>query len=113
VTTGGQHHSDEGSVVLVLTTEGDHERASALARALVDRRLAACVTMHEIRSVYRWEGSVVDGGEIQVVAKATRASVPALCRAITELHSYDLPELVVLEGRASAAYRQWVADEVV
>ena len=54
--------TEAGRLALVLTTEGDTERASQLAETLIDRRIAACVTMQEIRSLYRWEGEVVEAG---------------------------------------------------
>ena len=102
----------DDSVVLVLTTERDGECAEALARAIIERRVGACVTTHEIRSMYRWEGEIVEGREIQLVVKTTGRSLPGLRKVIDEVHSYDLPEIVVLEGVATTAYAQWVGGEV-
>ncbi len=105
--------TEAGRLVLVLTTEGDTERASQLAETLIDRRIAACVTMQEIRSLYRWEGEVVEDAEVQLVIKTDVATVPSVRATIDELHSYDLPEIVVLDASASAEYARWVAGEVV
>ena len=105
--------TEAGRLALVLTTEGDTERASQLAETLIDRRIAACVTMQEIRSLYRWEGEVVEDAEVQLVIKTDVAAVSSVRATIDELHSYDLPEIVVLDASASAEYSRWVAGEVV
>jgi periplasmic divalent cation tolerance protein len=96
-------------VVLVLTTISE-ERAEPLARVLVDERLAACINIHgPMRSIYRWKGAVEHEAERQLIIKTTRDRVPALEARIKALHSYELPEFVVLpvEG-GSEGYLDWV-----
>jgi periplasmic divalent cation tolerance protein len=98
--------------VLVLTTVSDDERADALARALVDERLAACVNLHgPMTSFYRWKGAVERDVERQLVIKTTRERLPALEARLKALHSYELPEFLVLavEG-GSAEYLSWVRE---
>ena len=99
-------------IILVLTTMPDDERADALARTLVDERLAACVHVHgPMRSTYRWKGQVENEGERQVAIKTTSARLSALEARLRELHPYDVPEFVVMSARASDAYAAWVAAE--
>jgi periplasmic divalent cation tolerance protein len=99
-------------IVIVLTTVPDGELGETIARALVDERLAACVNVHAaMTSVYRWEGRVERESERQLVIKTTRDRVPLVQTRITELHSYDLPEFLVLPvSNGSAAYLGWVAE---
>ncbi|HXI29218.1 MAG TPA: divalent-cation tolerance protein CutA [Vicinamibacterales bacterium] len=98
-------------LILVLTTMPDDERAEALARTLVEERLAACVNVHgPMTSTYRWKGAVERDAERQLVIKTTRERRPALEARLHELHPYELPEFVVLSGEASAAYRAWAAE---
>lgn len=99
-------------LALVLTTESDRDRARTIAEGLIERRLAACVTLRDVRSVYRWDGRVEDGAEVELVVKTTMDGVAAAVAAITELHSYSLPEIVVLDAEASASYARWVDSEV-
>ena len=98
--------------VLVLTTVPDDERAETLARTLVDERLAACVNLHApMVSIYRWKGRVERSAERQLVIKTTRDRVPALEARLRELHSYELPEFVVVSvDEGSAAYLDWVDE---
>ena len=88
-------------------------RAPALARALVRRRLAACVNLVPgVRSVYRWKGRVEEARETLLVAKTTAARVPALLAAIAELHPYEVPEGIALPVVAGLApYLRWIAAE--
>ena len=100
-------------IVIVLTTAPDDERAEAWARALVEERLAACVNVHgPMTSFYRWKGVVERDAERQVVIKTTRERVPSLRERLRELHSYELPEFVVLAVEdGSDEYVKWVVEQ--
>jgi periplasmic divalent cation tolerance protein len=99
-------------LILILTTVPDDERADALARALVDERLAACVNVHgPMASTYRWKGAVERDAERQLVIKTTRARLADLEVRLRGLHPYELPEFVVLSANASDGYGAWVHDE--
>ncbi|MCU1271288.1 MAG: divalent-cation tolerance protein CutA [Acidobacteriaceae bacterium] len=100
--------------VLVLTTAGNEMEAQKIAHELVERRLAACVNIvPRIQSVYRWEGKVETAEEYLLVIKTTKARSVEVQGAIRELHSYALPEYVVIsmEG-GSAEYLKWIEDSV-
>ena len=100
-------------IVIVLTTVADDDRAEQLARRLVDERLAACVNLHPpMVSMYRWKGRVERDAERQMVIKTTRDRLPALEARLIQLHSYELPEfLVVSADEGSAAYVAWVREQ--
>ena len=100
--------------LLVLTTTGSQAEAEKIAHALVDRRLAACVNIvPKIQSVYRWEGKVETAEEYLLLVKTRQGRETDVCAAIRELHSYELPECVVLSIEdGSAEYLKWIADSV-
>ncbi len=99
-------------IILVLTTMPDDERAEAIARTLIEERLAACVNVHgPMHSTYRWKGQIERDAERQVVIKTTRDRLPALESRLRALHPYELPEFVALDGKASAMYGHWVKTE--
>ena len=101
-------------LVLILTTVPIGEPGETIARALVDERLAACVNVHEpMTSFYRWNGRVERDVERQLVIKTTRERVTAIQARLAQLHSYELPEFVVLPvADGAAAYLDWIRNEV-
>jgi periplasmic divalent cation tolerance protein len=97
--------------VIVLTTlPADHD-AAAFARALVDERLAACVSVHaEMESVYRWKDRIEQERERQVVIKTRAARVEAVIGRVEQLHPYEVPELLVIPVlNGSEEYLGWVS----
>jgi periplasmic divalent cation tolerance protein len=103
----------EKMAVLVLTTVPDLERAEAIAQALVDERLAACVQIGgEMTAIYRWQGSIERATERQLVIKTVREQVTAVHARVAALHPYELPEFLVFEAAGGdAAYLGWIRTE--
>lgn len=101
-------------LVVVLTTLPAAHDAAALARTLVDERLAACVNvLPEMQSTYRWEGRVHQEAERQLVIKTTRDRIGRLQHRLGSLHPYDVPEFLVLSvADASKTYGGWLRDAV-
>ncbi len=99
---------------IALITAPSLEEARRLAQTLVEEGLAACVNLlPEIISIYRWEGAVHEDREVLLVAKTTQAGVEALTARVLALHSYDVPEVIVLPIVAgSAAYLSWLSGAV-
>lgn len=97
---------------IVLTATGSQEEAQKIAHALVESRLAACVNIvPQIESVYRWQGKVESAAEWLLVIKTQASLFEQVRDAVKELHSYELPECVMLEIAAgSSEYLQWIAD---
>ena len=84
--------TDPLRLVLVLTTEADQARAQALAEALLERRLVACVSLQPLQSLYRWKGQLQRDAEVQLLFKTSADQLGRLQDAVMELHSYDTPE---------------------
>ena len=98
---------------IVLTTTATREDAGKIARALVERRLAACVNVVAIESVYRWKDAVESAEEWLLVIKTTAAAYDHVHAAIRELHTYDLPECVLLPIESgSEDYLAWIGESV-
>lgn len=99
--------------LLVITNLPDRAAAEALARALVERRAAACVNiLAPCHSVYRWQGAVETAEEYPLFAKTTRDRYSLLERVVRELHPYELPELIAVPlAGGLPAYLEWVAAE--
>ena len=99
----------------VITNCPDEETANAIALAVVEEKLAACVNiLPRVQSIYRWQGSVESAAEIPLLIKTTADNYPALEARITTLHPYDVPEIIALPiARGLPAYLNWVATETL
>jgi periplasmic divalent cation tolerance protein len=100
---------------VVLVTCGSVGEARQIARAVVEARLAACANIlpGPITSIYRWKGKVESAPERLLLIKTSRRRLAKLQAAIDRLHSYDVPEFVVLSITAgSRSYLAWIAESV-
>ena len=97
---------------IVLATAPSREVALDLARALVDGRIAACVNLLPVTSVYRWEGEVKEDDEHLMVIKTRRTHIDDIKDLFEERHPYEVPELISIEVEdGSAEYLRWLKDE--
>jgi periplasmic divalent cation tolerance protein len=97
---------------VVLVTCGSLAEAREIAKATVGNRLAACVNVISapVESVYRWKGKIQTGKEFLLLIKTTTRRVKELQSEISRLHSYDMPEFIVLRIAAgSRKYLAWLA----
>lgn len=100
-------------VAVVLVTAPTRDAGLALARAVVEERLAACVNLIAgVHSVFRWEGEVDEAEEFLLVLKTRRDRVDTLRDRVVSLHPYEVPEFVVLPVTGGLdAYLGWVRTE--
>ncbi|OUL29047.1 MULTISPECIES: divalent-cation tolerance protein CutA [unclassified Nostoc] len=98
---------------VVLTTAANVQEAKAIANALVEAKLAACVSILPIHSVYTWEGEINAEDEWQLLIKTDLAQFPTVEAKIREMHSYVVPEVIALPILAgSQPYLQWISEQM-
>ncbi len=104
--------ADDGRVLLVMSSLPDRTVALQLARTLIERRLAACVSvLAPCTSVYRWEGKVEEADEVPLLIKTTIDRYAELEQALRALHPYELPEIMAVPvQRGLPGYMDWVAE---
>ena len=98
---------------VVLVTTGSEAEAETIATALLEERLAACANiLSPVRSVYRWQGKIVDDREWLLVIKTRAERFAAVEARVRALHSYEVPEVIGLPLLAgSADYLDWIVTE--
>jgi periplasmic divalent cation tolerance protein len=101
------------SAVLVLTTMSASEDAGALARTLVEERLAACVNvLPPMQSTYRWRDQIEVEPERQLVIKTSQDRLIDLQNRLVALHPYEVPEfLVIAVTGGTEAYLTWLREQ--
>jgi periplasmic divalent cation tolerance protein len=100
---------------VVLVTCGTLEEGRKIARAIVEKHVAACVNIatHAVESFYMWEGKLENASEYLLIMKTTEERLEELKKEVLEMHSYDTPEFVVLPIVAGAEeYLKWVGESV-
>jgi periplasmic divalent cation tolerance protein len=99
---------------LVFSTVADIEEARKIARALVDKQLAACVNIvGPIHSIYRWNENLEESDEILLVIKTTAEVFPRLRDELKILHSYEVPECISVNIEDGLPeYLKWIGESV-
>lgn len=99
-------------VVSVSVPCADRDEARAIASALVEHRLAACVHLSPISSIYEWEGVVRADDEVVIVAATHRSRMDDLVAFVRAAHSYDLPAISWVPVDGTDEYLAWVSEQV-
>lgn len=97
-------------MITVYTTVPDTETADEMAHELVETRVAACVSTHEVSSTYRWEGELISEDEVALDIK-TSLPFEEVRERVLETHPYDVPAVIRRELKANEAYAEWVKEE--
>jgi periplasmic divalent cation tolerance protein len=95
------------------TTTKDMDEARKIASALVERKLAACVNMCPVTSMYRWQGKVEEEEEIALSIKSTSNRLEEIRTIIRAMHSYDLPAITFKEIKGDHDYLLWISDSTI
>jgi periplasmic divalent cation tolerance protein len=101
-------------VRLILCTFPHAEQARQIGTVLVEKQLAACVNLlPAVESIFRWQGKVESASEVLAIFKTRADVLPAFEQALTELHPYDVPEIIALDpAHVAEPYRYWLISSV-
>ena len=104
--------SQDRDILVVTTTVATLAQGQALARRVVEERVAACAQVDAVQSVYRWGEKLCDEAEVRLTMKTMATKAGAMEAFFKQHHPYDVPEFVSTTMQASAAYAEWVRKEV-
>ncbi|HPS88899.1 MAG TPA: divalent-cation tolerance protein CutA [Methanosarcina vacuolata] len=94
--------------ILVYIVAGSTENASQIARELVSRRLAACVNMFPVSSVYRWKEEIEEDNEIAMFVKTDSSRFDEIAKLVKALHTYEMPAIEFWDIGGEKEYLDWV-----
>ena len=96
---------------LIYITTKDEEEARRIGEALVGEKLAACVNFQPIKSIFHWQGEVSQEDEVAMLAKTKAELVDELVSRVKELHSYEVPCIVVLPvEKGDPDFLEWISQ---
>jgi len=100
-------------VAVIYVTTNNMQTARKISRTLVKEKLVACVNIiPKIESIYWWKDKIEKGKEVALIAKTVEKNVKKTIHRIKELHTYDVPEIIVLPIVGGLKeYLNYIVDE--
>ena len=87
------------------------DEAKSIGRVLVEERLAACVNIFPITSIYRWKDNIEEAGEFVMLVKTVTAKVKYIEKRVKQLHSYEVPCIISFKmDSGSEDYLKWIGE---
>lgn len=103
----------EAQFGVVWVTAPSREQAETIARTLIEAKLAACVSLLPVHSIYRWQGEIHADDEWQLLIKSELTKFAALEATVRSLHPYEVPEIMAVPIVAgSLPYLKWIGEQV-
>ncbi|WP_263969691.1 divalent cation tolerance protein CutA [Prochlorococcus marinus] len=92
----------------MISTELNKKSAKKIAKLLIKKKLAACVSLKDINSIYEWEGKVVEVNEVEITIKSKLELKNDLIVFLRKMLSYDLPQIVYKKFKSEKNYMNWI-----
>ena len=99
-------------MLIIFTTVDSREKAGELAKALLEERLAACISYWEVSSKYWWNSAIEEAQEYVLKIKTVEEVKERLVERLRALHPYEVPEIVIVKAEAEGEYGKWLRNEV-
>ncbi len=90
----------------------NNAEAAKIAKALLSKKLIACANVFPIGSVYRWEGKIKNDKEVVLITKTKAQNYEKIKRAVSKIHSYEIPCIMKINAVANEPYYQWLMNEL-
>ena len=101
-----------GKVLLLITTESNEKIARNIAKLLIQQKLAACVSLKDIYSIYKWEGKIEESKEVEIIIKSRPELIDDLKVFLEEMTSYDVPQIIYKKFNSEKKYINWIKKSV-
>ena len=99
-------------LLLLKTTVTNQLLAERIAKVLVEKKLAACVSIKEIKSIYQWKGNIEENKEFEITIKSLPENLNLLTLILKEKLTYEVPELVYKIFDSENSYFQWIEESI-
>ena len=99
-------------LLLLITTVQNKLLAERIAKVLVEKKLAACVSIKEIKSIYQWKGNIEENKEFELTIKSLPEKLNELTLILKEEINYEVPELIYKIFDSENFYFQWIKESI-
>ena len=95
-------------MIILYVTHPTEEHAASILKSLIQEQLVACGNIYPIRSIYPWEGKLLDEKEYVTIIKSSELKQEAIINRISELHEYEIPCILTITADANTQYLEWI-----
>ena len=99
-------------VLLLITTENNKKEAKKIAKLLLKKKLAACVSLKDINSIYEWKGKIEEVNEVEITIKSKPELRNVLIMLLKKMLSYDVPQIIYKKFNSEKKYINWVNKSI-
>ena len=99
-------------LLLLITTTPNQLSAEQISKELIESKLAACISIKEIKSIYTWQGNIEENKEIEINIKSLPENLNELTLILKDKITYEVPELIYKIFESEKAYFQWIKESV-
>ena len=99
-------------LLLLITTVSSQLMAEQIAKELIKSKLAACISIKEIKSIYKWQGNIEENKEFEITIKSLPENLNKLILILKEKITYEVPELIYKIFDSENSYFQWVKESI-
>ena len=99
-------------VLLVITTESSKKNAMRVAKLLIQNKLAACVSIKQIFSIYKWDDDIEETKEFEIIIKSKLELKDCLVDFVNKNSSYNVPQIIYKKYHAEMKYYEWLNKNI-
>ena len=92
----------------MVTTESSKTNALRMAKLLIQNKIAACVSIKEIFSIYEWDGDIAETKEFEITIKSKPEFKDYLIDFLNKISTYDVPQIIYKKYHSEMKYYDWI-----
>jgi len=99
-------------VLLLITTVPNQLLANKIAKELIESELAACISIKQIQSIYKWQGDIEENKEFEITIKSLPKNLNKLTFILKSRITYEVPQLIYKIFDSENSYFQWIKESI-
>ena len=99
-------------VLLLITTVPNQLLANKIAKELIENELAACISIKQIQSIYKWQGDIEENKEFEITIKSLPKNLNKLTLILKSRITYEVPQLIYKIFDSENSYFQWIKESI-
>ena len=99
-------------ILLLITTVPSRLMANQIAKELIERDLAACISIKQIQSIYKWQGNIEENKEFEITIKSLPENLNRITLILKDRVTYEIPQLIYKIFDSENSYFQWIKESI-